>query len=189
MRSFWTYTALTALAWALAAVPGMAQAIGGGTQPPTKNNTPPGKEAAQPPKTDTPGTSSTDAKKDGEAEKDPIVDAAAALFKEGKEEEAYKKLLEASTKNDKLPPARLMMHRMYLSAGRAVDARRAIELAAVENPDHPDVYITFAMQALQQSRLTDAWLQFERALLTVNDTKRWNESQRKSVGIAARRRG
>ena len=31
------------------------------------------------------------------------------------------------------------------------------------------------MQALQQARLTDAWLQFERALLTIQDTKRWND--------------
>src|SRR5207245_1634156 len=47
-----------------------------------------------------------------------------------------------------------------------------------------DIYITFALQALQQARLTDAWLEFERALQTIQDTKRWNESQRKSVMLA-----
>lgn len=181
MRRIWIFTALAVLSGTLVAAPCMAQAIGGGAQPPTKNNS--GTNAAQPPtKTESSGTAG--AKKDGEADKDPLVDAAAALFKEGKEEEAYKKLQEAASKNDKLPPARLMMHRMYLSAGRAVDARRAIEQAAVENPDHPDIYITFAMQALQQARLTDAWLQFERAMKTVEDTKRWNDSQRKSVTLA-----
>lgn len=182
MRSIWKYTVAVCLAWVLAVAPGMAQPVGGGTQPPGK--TPPGKDTPAPPKTDTPGATSTDAKKDGDADKDPVVDEAAKLFQAGKEEEAYKKLQEACAKNDKLPPARLMMHRMHMSAGRAVDARRSLELAAVENPDHPDIYITFAMQALQQARLTDAWLQFERALKTVEDTKRWNETQRKSVTMA-----
>lgn len=182
MRSIWTYTILAASSCALSASPALAQPIGS-AQPPSK--TTPSKDAAQPPtKTEAPTTSSTEPTKGGDTEKDPIVDAAANLFKEGKEDEAYKKLQEAVTKNEKLPPARLMLHRMYMSAGRAVDARRAIELAAVENPDHPDIYITLAMQALQQARLTDAWLQFERALKTIEDTKRWNESQRKSVMLA-----
>src|SRR5262245_31102000 len=98
MRSFWTYAAWAGLSWALACAPSMAQPIGGNTQPPTKN--PPGKEEIQPPKTETGGATGADGKKPGELDKDPIVDAAAALFKEGKEEEAYKKLQEASSKND-----------------------------------------------------------------------------------------
>lgn len=193
MRSIWTYTMLAGLSWALAVTPTMAQPVGGGPQPPDKKS--PTKGTAQPPskdkdkekdkEKDTPNASSTNAKKDGEGEKDSIVDEAANLFKANKEEEAYKKLQEAVSKNDKLPPARLMMYRMYLaSPNRANDARRTLELAAVENPDHPDIYITFAIQALQQARLTDAWLQFERALLTIQDTKRWNENQRKGVMLA-----
>ncbi|MFT3878676.1 MAG: tetratricopeptide repeat protein [Gemmatales bacterium] len=181
MRSIWSYTTVAGLCWAMAVSPLMAQPITGGAQPPNKNtpgkDQPPGKEGATNP-------AATDTKKDGDADKDPLVDEAAKLFQDKKEDEAYKKLQEAVAKNDKLPPARLMMHRMYLSAGRAVDARRTLEQAAVENPDHPDIYITLAMQALQQARLTDAWLQFERALLTIQDTKRWNESQRKSVMLA-----
>lgn len=183
MKSFWTYTTWASLTCLVVNSPSMAQPIGGAV-PPSKNSSTATNPGTQPPaKTETPATSSTGASKDA-ADKDPLVDAAAQLFRENKEEEAYKKLLEAAAKNDKLPPARLMMHRMYLSAGRAAEARRAIELAAVENPDHPDIYITFAMQALQQARYTDALLQFERALQTTADTKRWNESQRKSVTLA-----
>lgn len=183
MKSIWTYTAWAGLTCLAVSNPCLAQPIGGTTPPPVKNQNP-GTGSTQPPaKTDTPAASSTETNKDT-AEKDPLVDAAAQLFRENKEEESYKKLLEASAKNEKLPPARLMMHRMYLSAGRAAEARRAIELAAVENPDHPDIYITFAMQAMQQARFTDAMLNFERALLTTNDTKRWNDTQRKSVTLA-----
>jgi len=181
MRSIWIYATLAGLCCALTASPSMAQPIGNPAQPPGKNT--PGKDQT-PGKTGTANPTTTDTKKEGDAEKDPIVDEAAKLFQAAKEEEAYKKLQEAVAKNPNLPPARLMMHRMYLAAGRAVDARRALELAAVENPDHPDIYITFAMQALQQARLTDAWLEFERGLLTIQDTKRWNESQRKSVMLA-----
>jgi tetratricopeptide (TPR) repeat protein len=182
MKSIWTYATLASLGWALVVTPGMAQPIGGGAQPPGKNA--PGKDSAQPPSKDAPNATSTNAKKDGESEKDPNVDEAANLFKAKKIEEAYAKLQEAVTKNDKLPPARLMLYRMYLSENRVMEARRTLELAAVENPDHPDIYITFAVQALREGRLTDAWLEYERAKLTIQDTKRWNDSQRKSVMLA-----
>lgn len=181
MRSIWTYSTLAGLCCALTVSPSMAQPIGGGAQPPGKNA--PAKEQT-PGKAGATNPATTETKKEGAAEQDPLVDEAAKLFQDKKEEDAYKKLQEAVAKNPNLPPARVMLHRMYLSSGRAVDARRALELAAVENPDHPDVYITFAMQALQQARLTDAWLEFERALLTIQDTKRWSESQRKSVQLA-----
>lgn len=180
MKCTWKNTLAALLFGGFMASPALGQPIGG-TQPPTKNT--PDKNAGQS-KIEPPVTSSTDSARPGEPEKDPLVDAATKLFQEQKEEEAYKKLVEAASKNDKLPPARLMLHRMYMSAGRAVDARRAIELASVENPDHPDIYITFGMQALQQARLTDAMLQFERALRTMDDTKRWNDTQRKSVTLA-----
>jgi hypothetical protein len=131
MKSIWTYTAWAGLTCLAVSNPCLAQPIGGTTPPPVKNQNP-GTGSTQPPaKTDTPAASSTETNKDT-AEKDPLVDAAAQLFRENKEEESYKKLLEASAKNEKLPPARLMMHRMYLSAGRAAEARRAIELAAVD---------------------------------------------------------
>lgn len=191
MRSFWTYAAVTGLCGALLATPSHAQPIGSGSPPPGKTQPPKGELGSQPPgKTDStkPDPTKTDTStgsKDGkEAEKDPIVDEAAKLFGENKVEEAYKKLQEASGKNDKLPPARLMLYRMYLSRNMAAEARRTIELAATENPDHPDIYITFALLAMQQARYTDAWLQFNRALLTINDTKRWNDQQRKSVSLA-----
>jgi tetratricopeptide (TPR) repeat protein len=186
MRRIWTYAAVTGLCGALLVSPSHAQPIGGGTPPPGKTQPPStgvgGSTTTQPPgKTETPATPGKDNK---EAEKDPIVDEAAKLFGENKVEEAYKKLQQAASKNDKLPPARLMLYRMYLSRNMAADARRTIELAATENPEHPDIYITFALLALQQARYTDAWLQFNRALLTINDTKRWNEQQRKSVSLA-----
>jgi len=180
MRQLWKYSAFACLS-ALLSAPAYAQPIGGGA--PAKTTPPAAATGNQPPaKTETPASASSQATAGGE--KDPLVDAAAELFKAGKDEEAYKKLQEASSKNDKLPPARLMLHRMYLSANRQAEARRAIELAAVENPDHPDIYITFALQASSQARYTDAWLQYERALKTVEDTKRWNDKQRNSVMLA-----
>src|SRR6185503_9948277 len=88
-------------------------------------------------------------------------------------------------KNPNLPPARLMLHRMFMQAGNFPKARQALERAAVEAPDHPDIYITFASYALTDSRLTDAVLQYEKALSVVRDGKRWNETQQKNVRLAA----
>jgi tetratricopeptide (TPR) repeat protein len=165
-----------------------AQPVGGGT-PPKPTNQPPatGAPGATPPATQPPaatqGSAQTPPAKD--EGKDPTVDAAAALFKEGKEEEAYKKLQEAVSKNQNLPPARLMLHRMYLQIGKFPQARQSIERAAVETPDHPDIYITLGGYALNDQRLTDAVLQYQQALEVIKDPKRWNESQQKNVRLAA----
>ncbi|HMO36685.1 MAG TPA: tetratricopeptide repeat protein, partial [Gemmatales bacterium] len=176
MHAYWKYAAC--LSAGLMWMPVQAQPIGGANAP--AKTTPAGTSGQD--NTGSTGTAAPQPPSGGE--KDENVDAATELFKAGKEEEALKKLQEAASKNDRLPPARLMLHRMYLSANRQADARRAIELAAVENPDHPDIYITFAMQAFAQNRYTDAWLQYERALKTMDDTKRWNEKQRNSVLLA-----
>jgi tetratricopeptide (TPR) repeat protein len=148
-----------------AATPPVTQGSGQGTQP-----TPPGNSAAANTK---------------EPQKNETVDAAHALFKEGKEEEALNKLKEAVTANNNLPPARLMIHRMYLQAGKYPQARAAIEQAAVDTPDHPDVYITLAGYAINELRLTDAILEYEKALSVIQDSKKWNESQQKNVRLTA----
>jgi len=149
-------------------------------QPPSATKTAPaGQGAVQPPAANSTGGANQ------AGQKDENVDAAAALFQQGKEEEAYKKLQEAVTKNPSLPPARLMLFRMYVNAGKMTQARQTIELAAVEAADHPDVYITLAGEAIGQQRLTDAVLLYEKALQVVSDTKRWNDSQRNNVKLVA----
>jgi tetratricopeptide (TPR) repeat protein len=159
-----------------------AQPIGGAppTKAPAKADAP-ANTATQPPAGgDNPAAGTAGSKEN----KDENVDRAFAIFREGKEDEAYKLLQDAAKKNEKLPPVRLMMHRMFMAVGKIPQARQALELAAVETPDHPDIYITFGDYALREARYTDAMLQFQKAASLMQDSKKWNDLQRKNVLLA-----
>lgn len=114
--------------------------------------------------------------------KDPIVDEAIELFKKGEIQKSVEKLTEAAQKNPALPPAKIMLARMYGNAGQAQLARVALEQAAVENPDHPDVYITFGQAAVLDNRLLDAELQFREGLKTI-DRGSWSAEQKKNIKL------
>jgi tetratricopeptide (TPR) repeat protein len=60
--------------------------------------------------------------------------------------------------------------------GRA--ARTMLELAAKEDPKHPDVYLTNASFAYGEGRITDAILNLTVALREATDNPRWNADQR-----------
>ncbi len=185
MKRFMFRTGNVILAWSLACpVMIQAQPVGGGVPQKTPDKTQAGTGTTPPAAaTDSPGAS-TAAPGTSKENKDPLVDAAFDTFKAGKEEEAYKQLLEAAKKNTNLPPPRLMMHRMYMAVNKIPQGRQAIEQAAVEHADHPDIYITFATYALNEARFTDAMLQFEKALSKVQDKTKWNDNQRKNVSLA-----
>src|SRR5689334_2100701 len=77
------------------------------------------------------------------------IEKAKEALAAGKVEDAMGFLQEAGRKNPLLPPARLLLARMFLGAGaeQARNARMLLEQAAAENPDHPDVYLTLASVA------------------------------------------
>lgn len=75
-----------------------------------------------------------------------------------------------------IPPARVLLARLLAAANRLDLARMQLELAAAERDEksgepieHPEVYLTLGRLALAEGRLTDAWLEFTKALdLAVN---------------------
>jgi tetratricopeptide (TPR) repeat protein len=114
-----------------------------------------------------------------------IEDAGDMLLK-GKGDEAYKLLQEAVKKKPDLPPARLMLARLMLRVNELQQqAHATLELAAAENPDHPQIYLSFGQLALAQGRVSDTILNCEKAL-ALSAADRWTKEQKDEVRARAR---
>lgn len=96
----------------------------------------------------------------------------------------------ARSKTSQLPPARLMLALVMLADRKIESSRLMLEQVAVEEPDHPGLYLAFAKIALVQKRATDALLHLQQArqLATKADwlqpRRDWFESSCSS-GLAA----
>lgn len=106
---------------------------------------------------------------------------AAESLERGDHQQALALLSTAVRKHAELPPARLMLARLSLLANQVEQGRAALERAAVENPDHPGVYLTLGELALGEGRLTDARLQLDKAL-ALSSAPRWPPGQRQNLG-------
>jgi Flp pilus assembly protein TadD len=87
--------------------------------------------------------------------------------KAGRLDEALAALKEKAAKHPEWSPVQLILARLLFAANQAVPGRRALEKAASEAPDHPEVYMTFGNLALSEGRFSDARLNFENALSLV----------------------
>jgi tetratricopeptide (TPR) repeat protein len=114
------------------------------------------------------------------------IEKAGAALQKGQIDEAYKLLQEAVKKKPDLPPARLMLARLFLASKEGQQHGRTLfEQAAAENPDHPEVYLTNGSQALEAGRFTDTILNCERAI-ALTSAARWTAEQRKTYLAQAR---
>src|SRR5581483_8816977 len=94
------------------------------------------------------------------------IEKAGAALQKGQVDEAYKLLQEAVKKKPDLPPARLMLARLYMSTNTKEgqqQGRAILETAAGENPNHPEIYLTCGSLALGEGRLSEALLNCQRA--------------------------
>ncbi len=99
--------------------------------------------------------------------------------------EGAKQELEAVTvKNPELPPASVLLGKMFVAAKNTNAARDAIENAVVENPADPEAYVIFADTAIQQRRWTEAELLYDKALTLVQDYNA-NPKRKKNISIGA----
>src|SRR6476659_8318975 len=76
------------------------------------------------------------------AAKNEDIERAGAALQKGQVDEAFKLLQEAVRKKPDLPPARLMLARLFLvqqSKEAQQQGRAILEVAAAEAPDHPHV--------------------------------------------------
>lgn len=104
------------------------------------------------------------------------------LLRKGKIDEAYKQMEEAVKKKPDLPPARLMLAQVFLAVNNQEaqqQARRLLEVAITENPQHPACYLTSASLAGAEGRVNDAILNAEKAL-SVPIPKEWSAEQKKN---------
>ena len=82
----------------------------------------------------------------------------------GRIDEALGIIKEKAARHPEWPPPRLILARLLFNANQAAAARQALEQAAVEVPDDPDVYLTLGGIALGEGRISDARLNLEHVL-------------------------
>jgi len=120
--------------------------------------------------------------------KNPDIEKAGAFLQKGQIDDAYQSLQEAAKKNPSLPPARLMLARLFLnttSKEGVQQGRVILEQAASESPEDPRVYVTNAVVAMNDGRFVDAILNSELSLkLCAAD--RWTADQKKEVQTQSR---
>jgi Tfp pilus assembly protein PilF len=104
---------------------------------------------------------------------DKELEVAAVKAREGKIDEAYGVIKEKAAKHPEWPPARLILARLLFNANQAAPGRHALEQAAAEAPDDPDVYLTLGGIALGEGRISDARLNFDQVLLLIA-SGHWN---------------
>jgi tetratricopeptide (TPR) repeat protein len=130
-------------------------------------------------------TASLSAQPPEKSGKNELLEEAEMLFRQGKPEEAFKKIEDAVKKNPGLPPARLLLAKLLLAAKQLPPARSNLELAFAENPEHPEIYLVNASLAFAEGRITETILNC-RSALTFSNAERWNAEQKRYFQLEAR---
>ncbi len=114
------------------------------------------------------------------------IEAAAREIRAGRADEALRLIRHHAGGHPGWPPARVILARLHLAADQAAAGRRALEQAAAEAPDHPEVYLSMGALSLVDGRFSDARLNFETAR-TLAGSGRWAERQARAYrrGAAA----
>ncbi|MGL4419603.1 MAG: tetratricopeptide repeat protein [Gemmataceae bacterium] len=107
------------------------------------------------------------------------------LLQQGKIEEAVEALRKAGKSNPNLPPPRVYIADLLIQAQQGQAARNSLERAAIEDPDHPQVYLLNGSIALGEGRVTDLILNCTTAL-KASESPRWDPEQRKRFQREAR---
>jgi Tfp pilus assembly protein PilF len=118
--------------------------------------------------------------------KNEDIEKAGNLLQKGQLDDAFKALQEAVKKNPALPPARLMMAKLFFATKEGgQQGRLTLEQAATEFPDDPRVFVTNAAVAAGENRVMDIILNCEMAL-KLSAADRWTADQKKEVQTQAR---
>lgn len=92
------------------------------------------------------------------------IDAALTRFRKGDSGGALSLLRAAVKKHPELPPAPVIMAQFYAAAGQARGLRVSLEQAVVEVPTDPEAYVILADLALQEQRIAEAHLLYDKAV-------------------------
>jgi tetratricopeptide (TPR) repeat protein len=118
------------------------------------------------------------------------LEAALRKIREGRIDEAVAIIKQEEAKHGDWPPAQVVLARLLFTADQAANGRRALEKAATETPNHPEVFLMFGTLALADNRYNDAQLNIEHALRLVASGK-WDDEKTRffrreaAAGLAA----
>lgn len=91
------------------------------------------------------------------------VDQAITRF-QNRDVEGARSLLEtARQQHPQIPPTEILLGKMFLATNQKASARTILENFISKQPDDPEPYLLFAIEALNDRRMTDAELLFQRA--------------------------
>ena len=107
----------------------------------------------------------------------PELVAARAAYAKGRFDEAEAQLKHAKAKASNLPPVLLMLTRLHFAHGKAAAGKALLEQVAIEEADHPEVYLLFGNLALSEGRITDALLHFEKSI-SLSPPTDWTNNQK-----------
>ncbi|MGD0896889.1 MAG: tetratricopeptide repeat protein [Thermoguttaceae bacterium] len=94
----------------------------------------------------------------------PEAEKAAEAFQRREYDPATTLLKEAVKKNPDLPPAHVIMFQWFAQSNQAFLARMALERAVMDEPTDPEAFVIMGNIGLQERRVTDAELQFDKSL-------------------------
>ena len=92
-----------------------------------------------------------------------IVETAIDQFLSGKVPDTLKTLKELNAKDAETPPAEFLLTGFWFAVGDSKRGLAGLEKNAVEHPDYPGIYLSFAQLALNSNRVSDAVLNAEKA--------------------------
>lgn len=97
------------------------------------------------------------------------LEVAVEAFRNGDLDASLGAFRQAVDENKDLPPAKLMLARLLLVTGQTAAGRAALEQAAVDHANSPDVFLLLGDLARSEGRLSDAMLNFERSLALASE--------------------
>lgn len=100
-------------------------------------------------------------------------------FQEGNVDRTVELLRSAHALNGELPPANLMLARLFFLANNVPVARQVLEKVIADDANVPDAYLLFGNLALLEGQFTDAQLQYEKAIATAASID-WSNERRQT---------
>jgi Tfp pilus assembly protein PilF len=92
----------------------------------------------------------------------PEVEAAEAQFRAGEIDKALQSLETAVVKHAELPPARLLLARLFLRANQLAEARAQLEKVAMDHPDDPEAYAVLGDLSFGERRVVESGMLFDK---------------------------
>jgi tetratricopeptide (TPR) repeat protein len=114
----------------------------------------------------------------------PEIDQAIESFKKSDYDQCFMLLRAAEASHPDLLPPRLLFAKLCLLLDQPAMGRAALEQAAVESPALPETYLVFGRLALQDNHLTDAQLQFDKAMALASSGA-WGVHQKRAFLLDA----